>query len=85
MGITTITAIIVTVSIASFIIGVLIGAVVHYSTVRKKRTVDTRERPTVALSQLKEKPDAVYEDVSDVPSSGNIDLKENAAYAYVQH
>ena len=52
---------------------------------RKKRTVDMRERPTVALSQLKEKPDAVYEDLGMGGSPGNIDLKENAAYAYVQH
>ena len=53
---------------------------VHYCAVRKKRTVDTRERPTVALG-----PDAVYEDVSDLSSPGNINLKENAAYAHVQH
>ena len=83
---TIITAIIVPLScVVSFIIGVLVGAVVHYCAVRRKHTVDTREKPTVALSQLKEKPDAVYEDVSDLPSSGDIDLKENATYAYVQH
>ena len=85
IGVTTITAITVPLSCVSFIIGVLVGAVVHYCAVRRKHTVDTRERPTVALTQLKEKPDTEYEDVSDVPSSGNIDLKENATYAYVQH
>ena len=40
----------------------------------------------MALSQLKT--DAEYEDVSDLGmggSPGNIDLKENAAYAYAQH
>ena len=57
-----------------------VGAVVHYCAVRKKHTVDIRERPTVVLG-----PDTEYEDVSDVPSPGNINLKENAAYDYVQH
>ena len=78
---TTITAIIVPLScVISFIIGALIGAVVHYRAVRKKRTVDMRERPTVAL-----RPDTEYEVVSDIPSAGSINLRENAAYAHVQH
>ena len=53
---------------------------VHYCAVRKKHAVDMRERPTVAL-----RPDTEYEDVSDVSSPGNINLRENAAYAHVQH
>ena len=48
-------------------------------TVRKKHTVDERERPTVALG-----PDTEYEDVSDVSSPGNINLRENAAYGPIQ-
>ena len=44
-----------------------------------------REKPTVALSQLKEELDTKYEDINDLRSPGNIDLKENAAYAYVKH
>ena len=59
---------------------------VDYTAVRKKRTVVEREiHSTVALSQLKEEPDTHYEDVSDLPSPGNVDLQENAAYAHVQH
>ena len=47
--------------------------------------MDVRKKPTVVLSQLTEETDAKYEDISDLQSPGNIDLKENAAYAYVQH
>ena len=57
---------------------------VDYCAVRKKCTVVEREiHSTVALSQLKEEPDTHYEDFSDLPSPGNVDLQENAAY--VQH
>ena len=81
IGIATITAIIVPIScVVSIVIGVLVGATVHYYTVRKKHTVDERERPTVALGS-----DTEYEDVSDVSSPGNINLRENAAYDYVQY
>ena len=83
---TTITAIIVPLScVVSFIIGVLVGAVVHYWVLKKKHVVDVRKKPTVALSQLNEEPDTKYEDTSALQSPGNIDLKENTAYAYVQH
>ena len=50
---------------------------VHYCAVRKKLTV--------ALSHVKEEPDPKYEDISDLQSRGNIDMKENAAYSFVQH
>jgi len=59
--------------------------VVHYCAVRRKHAVDVRKKPTVVLSQLTEETDAKYKDISDLQSPGNIDLKENAAYAYVQH
>ena len=78
MEITTVIAITVPIScVISLIIGVLLGAVVHYCAVRKKRTV--------ALSHVKEEPDPKYEDISDLRSRGNIDMKENAAYSYAQH
>ena len=44
--------------------------------------MDVNKKPTVVLSQLNEETDTKYEDIR---SPGNIDLKENAAYAYVQH
>ena len=47
--------------------------------------MDVNKKPTVVLSQLMEEPDAKYEDISDLRSPRNIDLKKNAAYAYVQH
>ena len=78
MEITTVIAITVPIScVISLIIGVLLGAVVHYCAVRMK--------PTVALSHVREEPDPKYEDVSDLQSRGKIYLKENAAYANVQH
>ena len=59
---------------------------VHYCAVRrKKHAKDVRKKPTVVLSQLTEETDTKYEDISDLQSPGNIDLKENAAYAHVQH
>ena len=97
---TIITAITVPLScVVSFIIGVLVGAVVHFYAVRKKHTVDMRKRPTVALGPDTEYedvsdvprptvvlgPDTEYVDVSDVPSPESINLEENAAYAHVQH
>ena len=51
----------------------------------KKETYSGHEGKTHSGPQLKEKPDTEYEDVSDLPSPGNINLKENAAYAYMQH
>ena len=47
--------------------------------------MDTKIKHTVALDQLNEEPDTKYEDISDLRSRENIDLKENAAYASVQH
>ena len=59
---------------------------VTYCALKKKHAVDMRQEPTVVLSQLNEEPDPKYEDISDLQSPGNIDLKENAAYiSYVQH
>ena len=59
--------------------------VTYYAVRRKKHAVDVKKQPTVVLSQLVEETDAKYEDFKDLRSPGNIDLKENAAYAYVQH
>ena len=47
--------------------------------------MDVKKKPTVVLSQLMEETDTKYEDISNLRSPGNIDLKENAAHAYVQH
>ena len=47
--------------------------------------MDTKIKHTVALDQLNEETDTKYEDISDLRSRENIDMKENAAYASVQH
>ena len=57
----------------------------HTVDMRKKHTVDMRKEPTVAPSPLRETPEADYAVISDRPSPGNIDLKENAAYSYVEN
>ena len=86
IGNITITAIIVPVCcVVFFIIGALVGAVLQYCVLKKKHTVDTKIKHTVALDQVNEEPDTKYEDISDLQNRGNIDLKENAAYASVQH
>ena len=41
--------------------------------------MDTKIKHTV-LDQLNEEPDTKYEDISDLRSRGNIDMKESAAY-----
>ena len=64
----------------SFIIGGLVGAVVHYCTVRKKSNCQKCYSLTVARKQ--QQPAPVYEDI--VGQSQNIQLKENVAYGPVQ-
>ena len=64
----------------SFIFGALVGAVVHYCTVRKKCDV----QKTKAHKQKNQKPAPVYEDVTGLSQSQNIKLKENVAYGPVQ-
>ena len=74
---TIITAIIVPLScVVSFIIGVLVGAVVHYCTVRKKRAVVLSDD----LNQPMEQSNTLYEDVTDFQNPENIGVNENAAY-----
>ena len=74
---TIITAIIVPLScVVSFIIGVLVGAVVHYCAMRKKRAVALGDD----LNQPMEQSNTLYEDVTDFQSSENIGVNENAAY-----
>ena len=48
---------------------------------KKHYRVDERKTPTESPSQLKKIPEAVYENIDDVQSPQNIDLKENTAYA----
>ena len=66
----------------SFIIGGLVGAVVHYCTVRKKSNCQKCYSLTVARKQQQQQPAPVYEDV--IGQSQNIELKENVAYGPVQ-
>ena len=74
---TIITATIVPLScIVSFIIGVLVGAGVHYCTVRKKHAVALSDD----LNQPMEQSNALYEDVTDFQNPENIGVNENAAY-----
>ena len=62
--------------VVSFVIGVLVGAVVHYCTVRKKRAVALSDD----LNQPMEQSNALYEDVTDFQNPENIGVNENAAY-----
>jgi len=71
----------------SFFIAALVGAVVHYCTVRKK--CDCQKfyslkfySLTIARKQQKQQPAPVYDDI--VGQSQNIELKENVAYGSVQ-
>ena len=67
----------------SFILGGLVGAVVHYCTVRKKSNCQKCYSLTVARNkQQQQQPVPVYEDI--VGQSQNIELKENVAYGPVQ-
>ena len=66
----------------SFIIGALVGAVVHYCTVRKKCDCQKFYSLTIARKQQQQQPVPVYEDI--VGQSQTIDLKENVAYGPVQ-
>ena len=66
----------------SFIIGGLVGAVVHYCTVRKKSNCQKCYSLTVARKQQQQQPPPVYEDV--IGQFQNIELKENVAYGPVQ-
>ena len=74
---TIITAIIVPLScVVSFIIGVLVGAGVHYCAVRKKHAVTLSDD----LNQPMEQSNALYEDVTDFQNPENIGVNENIAY-----
>ena len=66
----------------SFIIAALVGAVVHYCTVRKKCDCQKFYSLTIARKQQQEQPAPVYDDI--VGQSQNIELKENVAYGRVQ-
>ena len=66
----------------SFIIGALVGAVVHYCTVRKKCDCQKFYSLTMARKQQQQQPAPVYEDI--IGQSQNIELKENVAYGPVQ-
>ena len=66
----------------SFILGALVGAVVHYCTVRKKSNCQKCYSLTMVRKQQQQQPAPVYEDV--VGQSQNIELKENVAYGPVQ-
>ena len=66
----------------SFILGSLVGAMVHYCTVRKKSNCQKCYSLTVARKQQQQQPVPVYEDV--IGQSQNIELKENVAYGPVQ-
>ena len=65
----------------SFITGALVGAVVHYCTV-KKCDCQKFYSLTTARKQQQQQPAPVYEDV--IGESQNIELKENVAYGPVQ-
>ena len=66
----------------SFTLGALVGAVVHYCTVRKKSNCQKCYSLTMVRKQQQQQPAPVYEDV--VGQSQNIELKENVAYSPVQ-
>ena len=66
----------------SFILGALVGAVVHYCTVRKKCDCQKCYSLTMVRKQQQQQPAPVYEDV--IGQSQNIELKENVAYGPVQ-
>ena len=66
----------------SFIIAALVGAVVHYCSVRKKCDCQKFYSLTIARKQQKQQPAPVYDDI--VGQSQNIELKENVAYGPVQ-
>ena len=65
----------------SFILGSLVGAVVHYCTVRKKSKCQKIYSMTLSHKEKKQQSAPVYEDV--IPSQ-SIKLKENVAYGPVQ-
>ena len=60
----------------------LVGAVVHYCTVRKKCDCQKFYSLTIARKQQQQQPTPVYEDI--VGQSQKIELKENVAYGPVQ-
>ena len=65
----------------SFIIATLVGAVVHYCTVKKKCDCQRFYSLTIARKQ-QQQPAPVYDDI--VGQSQNIELKENVTYGPVQ-
>ena len=67
----------------SFIIAALVGAMVHYCTVRKKCDCQkSRHVTTARKKQQQQQPAPLYADI--VGQSQNIELKENVAYGPVQ-
>ena len=72
----------------SFITAALVGAVMHYCTVRKKcncqKKCDCQKSHslTIAHKQQQQQPAPVYEEI--VVQFQNIELKENVAYGPVQ-
>ena len=66
----------------SFIIAALVGAVVHYCTVRKKCDCQKFYSLTIARKKQQQQPAPVYDDIVGQPQ--NIELKENVAYGPVQ-
>ena len=67
----------------SFIIAALIGAVVHYCTVRKKCDCKKFYSLTIARKkQQQQQPAPVYDDIIGQPQ--NVELKENVAYGPVR-
>ena len=67
----------------SFIIAVLVGAVVHYCTVRKKCDCQKSYSLTKARKHQQQQPEPVYDYI--VGQSQNIKLNDNVAYGPVQH
>ena len=66
----------------SFIIAALVGALVHYCTVRNKCDCQKFYSLTIARKQQQQQPAPVYDDIVGQPQ--NIELKENVAYGPVQ-
>ena len=66
----------------SFIIAALVGAVVHYCTVKKCDCQKFYSLTIARNKQQQQQPAPVYEDI--VGQCQNIELKENVAYGLVQ-
>ena len=68
--------------VLSFIIAALVGAVIHYCSVRKKCDCQKFYSLTIARKQQQQQPTPVYDDI--VGQSQSIELKEIVAYGPVQ-